>query len=232
MQKKAAVRNYSIADGELIVTGNSLLTSARRDIVEFTTRNYTEVKDFTPLSLEIVAYADLPTDDELRGIQDTATHTKNLGGDIVKVKIREIMIAAENIYTVHSGEYRRFGTKGMNGFNDAELIQCGRRVARTTTALLTQLAPQGITAATATGLLTAVTNFETDINNQLDAINDRDIATEARVEKGNTMYAKLVKVANTGKSIWVTTSEVKHNDYVIYDTPAAAVVPVPPPPVV
>ncbi len=232
MEKKAAVRNYPIADGELIVTGNSLITSARRDIAEFTLRNYTEVKDFAPLALEIDAFQDLPTDEELRGIQDTATQTKNIGADNVRVKIREIMTATENIYAVHSGEYRRFGTKGMSHFNDAELIQCGRRVARTTTAMLTQLAAQGITATTATGLLTAVTNFENEIHDQLDAINDRDIAAEARIVAGNAMYAKLVKVANTGKNIWVTTSEAKHNDYVIYDTPAAAVVPVPPTPVV
>ena len=232
MEKNVAVRNYTISDGELIVTGNSLITSARRDIVEFTARNFTEVKDFAPLSLEIDAFGDLPTDEELRGIQDTATNTRNIGADNVRVKIRAIMSSTENIYPVHSGEYRRFGTKGMSHFSDAELIKCGRRVARTTTAMLTQLAAQGITATTATALLTAVTTFENEVDDQLDAINDRDIATEARITSGNTMYAKLIKVANTGKNIWVTTSEAKHNDYVIYDTPAAAVVPVPPPPVV
>ena len=94
--------------------------------------------------------------------------------------------------------------------------------------MLTQLAPQGITATTATALLTAVNSFETEVDDQLDTINDRDIATEARVVKGNSVYAKLIKVANTGKNIWVTTNEAKHNDYVIYDTPKTAVVPVPP----
>lgn len=228
MQKKAAVRNYSIADGELIVTGNSLLTSARRDIVEFNARNYTEVKDFTPLELEIKAYSDLPTDEELRGIHDTATHNKNRSADNVKVKVREIMTATANVFDVHSGEYRRFGTKGMSNFNDADLIQCSKRVARTTTAMLAKLTPQGITAATVTDLLTLVTTFEDDINEQLDAFNDRDIATEARIEKGNAVYGKLIKLANTGKNIWVTTNEAKHNDYVFYDTPSVTVVPVVP----
>jgi len=228
MEKKVVVRNYSISDGDLVVTGNSLLTSARRDSVEFATRSFTEVKDFAPLALEIDAFGDLPTDEELRGIQDTATNTKNIGADNVRVKIRAIMTSTENIYDVHSGEYRRFGTKGMSHFSDAELIKCGRRVARTTTAMLTQLAPQGITATTATALLTAVNSFENELDNQLDAINDRDIATEARIAKGNSVYAKLIKLANTGKNIWVTTNEAKHNDYVIYDSPTKALVPVPP----
>lgn len=228
MQKKAAVRIYSIADGELIVKGNSLLTSARRDIVEFNARNYTEVKDFEPLELEIEAYSDLPTDEELRGIHDTATSTKNKSADNVKVKVREIMSATANVFDVHSGEYRRFGTKGMSNLSDAELIQCGKRVARTTTALLAKLAPQGITAATVTNLLTLVTTFENDINDQLDAFNDRDIATETRIVHGNSVYAKLIKLANTGKNIWVTTNEAKHNDYVFYDSPTATVVPVAP----
>ena len=232
MEKKAAVRNYTVSDAELIITGNSLLTSARRDSTEFTVRNFTEVKDFAPLALEIAAYGDLPTDEELRGIHDTATRTKNRSGDTVKVKIREIMTAIENIFDIHSGEYKRFGTKGMSNFNDAELIKCGRRVVRTITAMLTQLTPQGITAATATALLIAITTFENNIDDQLDAFNDRDIATEARIEKGNSVYAKLIKLANTGKNIWVTTNEAKHNDYVFYDTPATTVVPVAPTPVV
>ncbi len=102
--------------------------------------------------------------------------------------------------------------------SDSELEKCGKRVARTATLLLTQLAAEGITAAQIADLKTTAIGFEDAQDNQLDAINDRDIATEERIDAGNALYEKLVKFCNTGKDIWVNASEARYNDYIIYDS--------------
>jgi len=217
MKMNIVLREYSFSDAVLVTTANGIISTARRDAVEFGKRNYTESKDFTPITNQIDAFQNIPTDEEMEGIEIDQTAKKNASKEVVKSKIRHIMSAAKNIWGDKSGKYKRFGTKGLDDFDDANILHCAARVARTATLLLTDLAAEGIVAATITSLKDAGLGFESKINLQLDAIHDRNETKEIRVLAGNDLYRKIVKVANVGKNIWAETSEAKYNDYIIYD---------------
>lgn len=51
---------------------------------------------------------------------------------------------------------------------------------------------------------------------------------EARIGNGNSVYAKLIKLANTCKNIWQPPNKLKNNNYVFDDTSKVTVVPVAP----
>jgi hypothetical protein len=218
MEKKPAARDYFFPDAILVVKANNILTCARRDAAEFVQRNMTEENSFAPFEQDKDAFKNLPTDDELLADQQDTTDIKNKQADAIKVQIRTIMTAAKSLFGEGSAKYNRFGTKGMDTLSDAELLKCTRRVVRTCDNFAALLATKGVTAAIVTNLTAMATDFEEAIDNQLDAINDRNIAGEERVEMGNALYKQMASIADTGKDIWVTVNEAKYNDYVIYNT--------------
>lgn len=218
MEKKPAVRLYQFPDGTLVIKGNNFITSARRDATEFGERNITDANTFSLIEADIDTFKNLPTDEELEGIKMDFTEKKDLKEDAIKKQISRIMTAAANIFGTGSAKYYRFGAKGVDAMVESELLKCARRVARTANSLMTDLAAEGVTTALTATLLTTATEYEDAIDDQLDAINDRNIAAEERIEAGNTIYLKLVKLTNTGKDIWYTVNEAKYNDYIIYNT--------------
>lgn len=218
MEKKPAERLYKFPDGTLVIKGNNFITSARRDATEFGERNITDANTFSVIEADIDAFKNLPTDEELEGIKMDFTEKKDLKKDAIKTQIAHIMTCAENIFGTNSAKYYRFGAKGVDAMVESELLKCARRVARTANSLMTSLAAEGVTVADTATLLTTADDYEEAINDQLDAANDRNIAAEERIEAGNAIYLKLVKLTNTGKNIWFTVNEAKYNDYIIYNT--------------
>jgi hypothetical protein len=218
MEKKPAERLYKFPDGTLVIKGNNFITSARRDATEFGERNITDANTFSLIEADIDAFKNLPTDEELEGIKMDFTEKKDVKEDSIKKQISRIMTSAGNIFGTGSAKYYRFGAKGVDAMVESELLKCARRVARTANSLMSDLAAEGVTPAITATLLTTATEYEDAIDDQLDAINDRNIAAEERVEAGNAIYNKLVKLTNTGKDIWYTVNEAKYNDYVIYNT--------------
>lgn len=219
MKKQIAVREYNFSDAELVIVANGIILVARRDATEFGKRNYNETKDFAPTAAQIDAFQAIPTDIEMQGIEEDATIAKDAARELVKSQIKRIMNAASNIWGVKSAKYKRFGTKDLDKLNDAFILRCATRVARTATQLLTELAAEGVVVATINALKDATLDFDNKIDLMLDAKHDRNEMAETRVNAGNALYRKIVKIANVGKNIWAETSEAKFNDYIIYDNP-------------
>ncbi len=113
----------------------------------------------------------------------------------------------------------RRGAVGVSDLDGGKLSYVARRVHRVAETMLPQLESEGLTPELLTELNSRLTTYEQALSKQEDAIADRDIATENRVEKANEIYALLVKYCNTGKQIWEDTNQAKYNDYIIYDTP-------------
>jgi hypothetical protein len=55
-----------------------------------------------------------------------------------------------------------------------------------------------------------------------DKAENRDIETQNRVQKGNTLWDKMVTLASIGKSLYADTNPAKYNDYVLITTPPPA----------
>jgi len=219
MKKKPVTQDFEMALGVFFTLMMTKLGFIKRDKAEFVTRGVTE-ENITEVETMLTEYSEVPTDDELVGLQMTATEEKDKAAGILRKDISEVIDRAASKYSVHSGYYRQFGVKSLSEIDGGELLTTARRVHRVGTKMATDLATEGLTPAMLTTLKTDAGTYDIKLVAQEEAIANREIATEARIEKANAIYAIMVKYCEKGRRIWVSTNQAKYNDYVIYDTPS------------
>ena len=163
-------------------------------------------------------FRNLKDDDELVGDQMIVTDKKYAAAEKLKTAIRSIMTRVAIKYGNRSGRYRKFGTAKMGDMTDAQLLFCGRRVARVARAQLDFLDEVGVNENNIKRVTDACSNFENALNIQQDKIADRDISVELRIDRGNKLYQELVVLCDIGKDIWAETDKVKYEQYTIYES--------------
>jgi len=134
---------------------------------------------------------------------------------VCETQTRNIRRMAANIFGEGSRKYKGFGFDGINALKDVERIKAYYRIVRRADARLADLAPEGLTAGLITTYTAACAAADLAYDVLVDTIQDRDEATEDRIELANAIYAEVVKICNTGKTYWFDKSEAKYNDYVI-----------------
>jgi len=217
MKKQTGHRKYNFPDADLYVQCVERIKYTHRDIAQFTTYSY-DVERLKKFKAMCVKFRGLPDDDELVGDQMLVTEKKNTGSEKLKNAIRSIMTKVSIKYSNRSGRYRKFGTAKMGDMTDAQLVFCGRRVARVARQQIDFLSDVGINENAIGRVMEACKNFENAINIQQDKVADRDIAVERRVEQGNKLYDELIIVCNIGKDIWAEKDPVKYENYTIYES--------------
>jgi hypothetical protein len=214
MAKKVEKRQYLMADAELKQFGDLTVLNVTRDLTDFTTRGVTE-DTVENLETLVEIFFNTPTDDELLGPIMAATDAKNALAEQLKVAIRPIRSMAELKYK-GMGKYNTFGFKDMARLSDKELVYLAAKVVRVGTTLLSELASEGLTQLMLTALTNLNTQFDTSIDTQQNLIENRDLAAQDRVEKGNTLYAEIARLCAIGQSLYIDSDPAKYNDYVIY----------------
>jgi len=215
VKKREAIRDYHMSDADLAQLGDKAEELITRDETELAIYGIDDDdKDFIVEKTE--EFKDYPTDVELEAVVSEKTEVKDGAADAVKVDVRSIMVRADNAFGIKSAKYRKFGSKGMDEMDDNNLHRLGSRVVRVATGFLPELAEEGLTAAIINALDVKNAAFDLAIDEKDEAVRTRDIDTEDRIELGNTLYSKIVKVFNAGKNYWVNKDEAKYNDYVIY----------------
>ncbi len=224
-KKRLISRKYNFPDSHLIKLCNTIIVFILRDILQFAAYavDATTADDYTN---EINSFENFPTDIELLGKQAVCTEQKNFSNEVVKTVIRNVMARVMTVFPEGTAKFDAFGTKGMNAMADAELLKCGRRVARRATEYLVLLSGTGLTAAIIADLLAKCQVFEDAIAAQEDAISNREISAEERTELGNSIYDKLMNYSSFGQTIWFDKSEAHYNDYIIYTKSGSLVKPI------
>ena len=217
MKKQATNREYNFPDADLYVQCLERIKYAKRDLKEF--QNYGFDTDrLKKFIAQCEKFRALPDDDELVGDQMLVTEKKYAAAEKLKSAIRSIMTRVSMKYSNRTGRYRKFGTAKLGDMTDAQLIFCGRRVARVARQQIDFLADVGISENNIQRVLDACVAFERALNIQQDKIADRDIAVERRTDVGNKMYKELVLLCNVGKDIWAETDKAKYENYTIYES--------------
>lgn len=207
-------RDYSMQDSELIQFTDALSMNLNRDILEIGVRGVTPAT-ITDLQAKNATFVACPMDSELLGDVMIATEAKDLLADQLRSSIRNIRNMAE-IKFKNTGKYASFGFKDMSKMADRELMLLGRKVARLGTKFLDELASEGLTEAMITALTELCIDFDDSLEVQVGAIEARDLATQDRIEKGNIVYAEVVRLTSIGQTIYYDTNPAKYNDYIIY----------------
>lgn len=213
MSTKVETRLYSMADGDLKQKADGLKTTITRDLEDFATRNITDTQ-VTAYQTLIDVFDDTTTDEELLGEVGVATDAKNAVADNTRKAIRTIRGMADTAYG-GKGKYHIFGFEDLARLTDADLYRLAKRVVRVGTKLLTDLAEQGLTAAQLTALDNLAKDFDKAIDAVEDTIENRDLETQDRIKKGNTLWQEMLRLAAIGKSLYEDTNEAKFNDYVL-----------------
>ena len=203
--------------GFLKQLADNMLSNILRDLPEFTDRGFNDDKK-AEFQEAIHQFDDFPTDEQLQGIQMDKTQAKNNFRKSIETPMRTILLAAKNVFGEGTGKYREFGNHDLTKQTDDVLVRNTKSLSKTATKYLTDLATEGITAAKIDSLNATIVQFDEAIDQQRDAIKNRDNSTEDRAVLANNLYALVIKYAETGRDIWRTTSESKYNDYAIYNT--------------
>jgi hypothetical protein len=219
MKKQATNRMYNYPDSELYVQCIEHINYAKRDIQDFETYSFSKER-VAKFEQACKVFAELPTDDELLGVQMQMTEKKAVVADKLKIAIRSVMTRVAMKYHNKSGRYRRFGTRKMGDMNDPQLLFCARRVIRVGHQMLPFLNDVGLSEVNLDTVREAMVNFENAIHIQKDKVSDRDIMVEKRTDLGNELYEELIVLCNIGKDIWIDKDTVKYEQYVIYESNA------------
>ena len=214
-KKEIVVKKFNFSYGELKQMGDAYVDLLDRDIAEFTDKGYTPAKRAT-LVEAIETFAGYKTDEQMEGMQMTATAAKDTARAVVEKQVRSFQQAAKTVFG-NTARCRAFGNNDLSRQSEEQLLRTAKLVGRMAAKYLTELEPEGITAAKIATLSAARTLLDDAIDGQIDSVNNRDIATEMRTALANDLYALISKYSETGKDIWIEVSEAKYNDYVIYD---------------
>ncbi|MCB0635204.1 MAG: hypothetical protein KDC54_01225, partial [Lewinella sp.] len=217
MKKQAINRQYNFPDADLYVQCMERLRYAQRDAAQFAQYGYgtDRIKGFMALCEK---FRSLPDDDEVLGDQMVATEKKNQAAEQLKSAIRSIMTRVAMKYNNRSGRYRKFGTAKMGDMTDAQLLFCGRRVARVARQQIDFLAETGINETVIQRVTEACRTFENAMHIQQDRVAERDIAVERRTEQGNKLYEEMITLCNIGKDVWAEIDPVKYENYTVYES--------------
>lgn len=226
MPKEMEIRIYKMADGELKQTADSLQQTVTRDAADFATRNIGATQQSAYQAM-IDAFDATSTDEELKGMLTDAVEQKNAVANKLRIAIRPIRNMAEIAYN-SKGKFSAFGFGDMGNMPDSELYRLARRVVRVCGKLMVDMQLQGLTTAQVTALDTLATNFDKKIDAVEDAVETRDLETQDRIIKGNTLWAETVRLASIGKSLYEDTNEAKFNDYVLIGSKGSSTTDTPP----
>ena len=223
MPTKVETRLYSMADGELKQKADGLKNTITRDLADFATRNITATQ-VTAYQTIIDVFDSTTTDEELLGGVTVATEAKNVIADNTRKALRTIRSMADTAYN-GKGKYSIFGFDDLSELTDANLYRLAKRVVRVGGKLFTDLSAQGLTQAQLTALNALAKSFDTAIDDVEEAIETRDLETQDRIIKGNTLWQEMLRLAAIGKSLYEDTNEAKFNDYVLVGGSAAPATP-------
>ncbi len=167
MKKQAVHRQYNFPDADLYLQSMERIKYAKRDLEQFTQYGYDKDRLARFLSL-CDKFRQLPDDDELVGDQMLSTEKKYKAAERLKSAIRSIMTRVAIKYNNRSGRYRKFGTAKMGDMTDAQLLFCGRRVARVARQQIDFLAEMGVNENNIQKVVDSCRNFENALNIQQD----------------------------------------------------------------
>jgi hypothetical protein len=217
MKKQSMHRSYNFPDADLYLQSMERIKYAHRDKDQFKHYGYDldRLKKFSAMCEKFRA---LPDDDETLGDQMLTTDKKYEASEKLKTAIRGIMTRVAMKYSNRSGRFRKFGTSKLGDMTDAQLLFCGRRVARVGRQQADFLADVGVNENNIQKVTDTCRNFENALNIQQDKVADRDIAVEHRIDLGNKIYDEMITLCNIGKDIWVETDLAKYENYKIYES--------------
>lgn len=214
IKKKEVVTIFSMSYASLIQLGDKADVNIMRDNLILLSYGITPTWQ-TGLSDKVTLLKDLKTDEEYMFDVSSAVELRNATRMSITDKLRTIILKAENTFPKGKARYRLFVVGTLDDFDVNNFYRISKRVWRSATSSLTAFGNK-LTQQDLDDLNTEITAYDNQIEDVVVAIQNRDEATEDRIELANDIYTLITEVMDYGKDYWRDRDEAKYNDYVIY----------------
>lgn len=153
-------------------------------------------------------------------VQEGAVETeeKNAGQQALVTSIQQVMACVGLKDDPRTAAYKRFGAADVANASEAKLHLAGAVVVKQGRKYLADYAGVGLTADMLDAVEANNARFVEELTTGKEAENDRQTATDARIEAANALYEELVKLCAAGNAAWRFEDETKADEYVVEST--------------
>ena len=208
-------KKFNISYENLYRLSYRTATFMERDLQEFAGFgiNQSKIDEFKLLYQEFI---DGEQDNELLAIQMFKTEAKDNLEEEVRIFLYDIMLKVRMLSKKDKVTYIQFRNSQISKFKSSELITHARLAIRLINKNIEKFTDLGITPEMLTSYDEKIDSCNEAFMQQKEAIADRDIATQLRINKANEVFELLNKYCYIGKNMWaLKNDEARGNDYII-----------------
>ncbi|WP_046244677.1 hypothetical protein [Hymenobacter terrenus] len=143
------------------------------------------------------------------------TEEKNAEREALVTSIQQVMACIELKDDPRTAAYKRFGVVNVANATEAALHLAGAVVVKQGRKYLASYAGVGLTAEMLDAVETNNAKFVEELATGKEAENDRQDATDTRIEAANALYEELTKLCGAGNVLWRFEDETKADEYVV-----------------
>jgi len=213
VKQKYRATNFNMSYAELSGICRQKANTIMRDIAEFERFNIS-AEEIIEYKESVKEFDNMQIDQELLGLVTAVTHQKGKLAEQVRSRIKELSIFIKQYVGIKSSVYQSRIIKDMSRMTDLQLYRMANGVIR----IARRIDNSSASAIEGIILELETTNnlFDKIIEEKATMAENRNIATDKRIEAANQLYEKLSNYCEIGRVIWYETHEAKYNDYIIY----------------
>ena len=157
------------------------------------------------------------------------TEEKNAGQEALVTSIQQVMACVGLKDDPRTAAYKRFGASDVSHATEAALHLAGAVVVKQGRKYLADYTGVGLTADMLDAVETNNAKFVEELTTGKEAENERQAATDDRIEAANALYEELTKLCAAGNTAWRFEDATKAGEYVVdHAAPADAAKPAAP----
>lgn len=195
--------------------------TARRDAAELAKRGITAAK-LVKFDADTATFGAMDPDEVLVQEGKVVTDDKDATEVALETAIQAVMDCVVLKDDARTPGYKRFGVSDVSSLSQAKLHMAATMVVKQGRKYLADYAGVGLTADMLTAVETNNATFVEALTTGKEAKNDRQAATDARIEAANALYEELTKLCAAGNAAWRFEDATKADEYVVDHAPAEA----------
>ena len=217
MRQTQVKANYSMSQGDLILTCETKAAFMERDAADLATRGVTAAR-IGAFKAQTAAAADLPSDEQLDYQKQTFTEAAHTQRGVVESGMATLMSQVEIKHDNRSPAYKAFGSSGLYSDSEGDFYVHMGHLLDWATLHLAEYQVQGMTAQQLTDLTAANAQYLAALKAQRLAVSARSGSTQTRQKTLNALYDELNALCGVGQGLYKQTDVSKYNDYVVSPT--------------
>ncbi|WP_046242825.1 hypothetical protein [Hymenobacter terrenus] len=217
MKKEQVKANYSMSQGDLILTCITKADFMERDAEAFLTRGV-KAERVAKFREQTRAAAKLPSDVQLDQQKQDLTAAVAGQRGVVESGMATVMSQVAIVHDNRSAAYKAFGSSSLYEDSEGEFYVNMGHLLDWAQAHVEEYKDQGLTTAQLEALGAENEKYREALRQQRMAISTRSGTTQTRQITLNALYDELAALCGIGQGLFKQTDVSKYNDYVVDPT--------------